>query len=81
MKKRCCNIKNIHVKLFLENELILSSDYKATYEENNYLEYNDGNTVTHIDFVNNIISRKNDEFIFEVNINNKLINYTLIKEK
>lgn len=80
VKKRCCIIKDINVKLFRGNELLINSNYKALYKEANFLEYNDGIAVTHIDFKNKIFSRKNDEFYFKIDFIKKTNHYQLFEQ-
>lgn len=79
-KKRCCIIININVKLFRGNEVLINENYNALYKEKEFLEYNDGNAVTHIDFINNIFSRKNEEFQFTIDFVKKTNNYQLFEQ-
>lgn len=54
---------------------------KATIKEKEFIQYNNDNVVTTIDLANNIFSRKNDEFVFNVDFQNNNISYELLKEK
>ena len=53
---------------------------KATIKEKEFIQYNNDNVVTTIDLANNIFSRKNDEFVFNVDFQNNNISYELLKE-
>ena len=54
---------------------------KAIIKEKEFIRYNNDNVVTTIDLANNIFSRKNDEFVFNVDFQNNNISYELLKEK
>lgn len=53
---------------------------KAIIKEKEFIQYNNDNVVTTIDLANNIFSRKNDEFVFNVDFQNNNISYELLKE-
>ena len=53
---------------------------KVIIKEKEFIQYNNDNVVTTIDLANNIFSRKNDEFVFNVDFQNNNISYELLKE-
>ena len=75
-KKRCCNINNINVKLFLDNELLIDKNYPVK-ESNNILSYKDENITTLIDLDKKVLSREGEDYLFVLDIINRMISYTL----
>ena len=82
LEKRGDYIKKvINWQLISNNNEVINNKCVECEFQNNIIEYKEDKfTINIIDLNKNIYKRENEEFIFEIDFNNRLLNYKLKKE-
>lgn len=69
------------MRIYQDNKLIHENkNIPSIYKEKEYLKFNNEEGTVVIDLKNNHFKRQTSEYIFEIDFNNKEMNYKLIKD-